>query len=240
MPAVLRNITRTISTMKTSMEPAPVSGKSFQLALVQLGGTSPTKSKNLARARTLALKAAQGQDGSGRVDLIVLPECFNSLYGAGKPSTGSKNPEREKGKFNVNEVPWISLEHFDRYAELIEGDAGEGGESTKMLHELAKETKRWLIGGSIPERDNAGKLYNTSRVIHETHVCSLTSLTDDNRTIWNPEGKMIAKYRKMHLFDVDIPGMSRAVSRSRQNHSLNFLCKRWDYFQRVGNSEWRQ
>ena len=31
-----------------------------------------------------------------------------------------------------------------------------------MLHELAKETKRWVIGGSIPERDSVGKLYNTS------------------------------------------------------------------------------
>lgn len=24
-------------------------------------------------------------------------------------------------------------------------------------------------------------------------------------TVWNPEGKLVAKYRKMHLFDIDIP-----------------------------------
>jgi hypothetical protein len=30
-----------------------------------------------------------------------------------------------------------------------------------MLHELAKETNKWLIGGSMPERDSDGKLYNT-------------------------------------------------------------------------------
>lgn len=31
-----------------------------------------------------------------------------------------------------------------------------------------------------------------------------------SRTIWNPSGKMVAKYRKMHLFDVDIPGTPKA------------------------------
>ena len=28
------------------------------------------------------------------------------------------------------------------------------------------------------------------------------------RTVWNPDGKMVAKYRTMHLFDIDIPGQS--------------------------------
>lgn len=53
-------------------------------------------------------------------------------------------------------------EHFDAYAENITGEAGEGGETTALLHELAKGTQKWLIGGSIPERDAQGKLYNTS------------------------------------------------------------------------------
>lgn len=55
-----------------------------------------------------------------------------------------------------------ATEHFDTYAEPITGESGEGGETTALLHKLAKDTKKWLIGGSIPERDNDGKLYNTS------------------------------------------------------------------------------
>ena len=43
------------------------------------------------------------------------------------------------------------------------------------------------IGGSIPERDSKNALFNTC-------------------TVWNPNGEMIAKHRKMHLFDIDIPG----------------------------------
>ncbi|KAK9894863.1 putative nitrilase [Cystobasidium minutum MCA 4210] len=149
-----------MATSSSVKQPSPVDGRSFRLALVQLGGCTPSKATNLERAKKLVLEAAKGKNGDGSVDMIVLPECFNSLYGA---------------------------EHFDTYAEPITGDSGEGGETTALLHKLAKDTKKWLIGGSIPERDNDGKLYNTS-------------------TIWNPDGKMIAKYRKMHLFDIDIPG----------------------------------
>ena len=42
----------------------------------------------------------------------------------------------------------------------------------------------FIVGGSIPEKENV--YYNTS-------------------TVWNPE-ELIAKHRKVHLLDIDIPG----------------------------------
>jgi len=54
------------------------------------------------------------------------------------------------------------------------------------LSNLAKELNVYLIGGSIPEREG-DKLYNTS-------------LT------FGPDGSLLGKYRKMHLFDVNVPG----------------------------------
>lgn len=69
---------------KTLARPTPVAGRSFKLALVQLGETSPDKKANLARAREMVLKAAKGESGNGDVDMVVLPECFNSLYGTGE------------------------------------------------------------------------------------------------------------------------------------------------------------
>lgn len=72
-------------------------------------------------------------------------------------------------------------EFFPRFAEEI-----ANGETVAFLSEMARKTKAYLIGGSIPERDGA-KIYNTS-------------LT------FNPQGKLIAKHRKMHLFDITIPG----------------------------------
>ncbi|MED6260592.1 Carbon-nitrogen hydrolase [Ataeniobius toweri] len=69
---------------------------------------------------------------------------------------------------------------FSTYAEKIPG------ESTQALSEVAKENKLYLVGGSIPEED-AGKLYNSCAV-------------------FGPDGEMILKHRKIHLFDIDVPG----------------------------------
>ena len=56
------------------------------------------------------------------------------------------------------------------------------------LSSLASRYGVWLIAGSIPERDpDDGRLYNSSLVL-------------------NPDGHFVAKHRKVHLFDIDVPG----------------------------------
>lgn len=54
------------------------------------------------------------------------------------------------------------------------------------MSEISKELGIFLVAGSIPERKD-NKFFNTS-------------------TIWGPKGDLLATYRKMHLFDIDIPG----------------------------------
>lgn len=66
--------------------------------------------------------------------------------------------------------------------------ASRGHEETiAALSRWARELGLILIGGSVPEVSD-GKLYNTSFVFDEN-------------------GEQIAKHRKVHLFDVDLPGM---------------------------------
>ncbi|KAM3933322.1 omega-amidase NIT2 isoform 1-T1 [Leptodactylus fuscus] len=72
---------------------------------------------------------------------------------------------------------------FPDYAEKIPG------QSTQMLSDLAKECGIYLIGGSIPEEDS-GKLYNTC-------------------TVFGPDGTLLIKHRKVHLFNIDVPGKIR-------------------------------
>ncbi|KAK3244448.1 hypothetical protein CYMTET_45937, partial [Cymbomonas tetramitiformis] len=74
-------------------------------------------------------------------------------------------------------------ESFPIYAEDI--DAGDAP-SASMLAEAAKEHSVVVVGGSIPER-HEGSLYNT---------CCVFSTT----------GEILAKHRKVHLFDINIPG----------------------------------
>jgi omega-amidase len=53
---------------------------------------------------------------------------------------------------------------------------------------MASEAKAYLIGGSIPEYEESTKKYYN------------TSLT------FSPNGTLLATHRKLHLFDIDIPG----------------------------------
>lgn len=72
-------------------------------------------------------------------------------------------------------------ENFPIYAEK------EGGPVWQQLSGYAKQYGIYLIGGSMPEKDAEGNVYNTSY-------------------IFDREGKQIEKHRKVHLFDIDVKG----------------------------------
>lgn len=78
-----------------------------------------------------------------------------------------------------------SNDSFPVYAEDIES-GGDASPSTAMLSEVARSLKITLVGGSIPEKCG-DRLYNT--------CC-----------VFGIDGKLKAKHRKIHLFDIDIPG----------------------------------
>mmetsp|Transcript_11929 Transcript_11929/g.28667 ORF Transcript_11929/g.28667 Transcript_11929/m.28667 type:complete len:433 (+) Transcript_11929:157-1455(+) len=114
-------------------------------------------------------------------NLVVLPEIWNSPYATAA---------------------------FPEYAESLPdiGDTKGRGPSSQLLIDAATKYKMWVVGGSIPERtteslstasngggennnndDDTDKIFNTCLVI-------------------NPEGEIVAKHRKVHLFDIDVPG----------------------------------
>ena len=84
---------------------------------------------------------------------------------------------------------------FPEYAEVLP-DVGEtldnvaqdasSSPSARLLMQKAKEHSMFIVGGSISERRD-DKIYNTCLCI-------------------NPEGTIVGKHRKVHLFDIDVPG----------------------------------
>lgn len=129
--------------------------KSLKVALIQIKAGAD-KAANLAKVSKF-IDDAVTSSTIGQLDLVMLPECFNSPY---------------------------AVDQFRNYAELI-----PSGETTSVLSELAKKHGIFIVGGSIPELDPEldNKIFNTS-------------LT------FSPLGQIIAKHRKAHLFDIDIPG----------------------------------
>eukprot|EP00358_Blepharisma_japonicum_P000507 CAMPEP_0202947758 /NCGR_PEP_ID=MMETSP1395-20130829/12123_1 /ASSEMBLY_ACC=CAM_ASM_000871 /TAXON_ID=5961 /ORGANISM="Blepharisma japonicum, Strain Stock R1072" /LENGTH=252 /DNA_ID=CAMNT_0049649255 /DNA_START=75 /DNA_END=831 /DNA_ORIENTATION=+ len=78
-----------------------------------------------------------------------------------------------------------STKYFGEYAEEIPGTP-ESSPSVHFLLEAARNHQVHIIGGSIPEREG-NKLYNTS-------ICV------------SPDGQILKKHRKVHLFDINVPG----------------------------------
>lgn len=81
-------------------------------------------------------------------------------------------------------------QYFPKYAETLlpSPPSNEKAPSFHALSALAKEANAYLLGGSIPEYETSTeKYFNTS-------------------LMFNPKGELIATHRKVHLFDIDIPG----------------------------------
>jgi deaminated glutathione amidase len=71
------------------------------------------------------------------------------------------------------------------------------GPTTDRFAAKAKQHNAYILGGSIiEESEMPGKFYNTS-------------------TLFNPQGELIATYRKIHLFDIDITGNVSANESNR-------------------------
>ncbi|BEJ18087.1 hypothetical protein CspHIS471_0703640 [Cutaneotrichosporon sp. HIS471] len=82
-------------------------------------------------------------------------------------------------------------EYSERVPDVKDGAEVPGspeGETVTAMREMARAAGTYLIGGSIPEHEPENDaIYNTL-------------------TVYDPQGRMVAKHRKVHLFDIDIPG----------------------------------
>lgn len=74
--------------------------------------------------------------------------------------------------------------------DLARGAEGAEGPTMSAACGWARELGIWLLAGSVGERDPAGEApFNTSVLI-------------------DPGGQAVARYRKLHMFDVDVEGVS--------------------------------
>ncbi|KAI9761290.1 MAG: hypothetical protein M4579_001080 [Chaenotheca gracillima] len=84
-------------------------------------------------------------------------------------------------------------QYFSSYAETLLPSPPTPTQSPTYhaLADLARESSAYIIGGSIPEYSPTTKKHHN------------TSLT------FSPTGELLATHRKVHMFDIDIPGKIR-------------------------------
>ncbi|MBF0754153.1 carbon-nitrogen hydrolase family protein [Jeotgalicoccus nanhaiensis] len=116
------------------------------------------------------------------------------------------NTKQDKAK-NLNDITNFIEEAASEGAELVSlpeyctymgkdedkvkhAESIPNGETFELLSNLAKTHSIFIHVGSILEEYNNEKSYNTSFII-------------------NPHGEIIGKYQKIHLFDIEIEGVSK-------------------------------
>jgi len=76
---------------------------------------------------------------------------------------------------------------YGSHGRMRAAAAAVPGPFTEPLAAVARERGIWILGGSVPELAEDGRIYNTS-------------------CLFDRGGELVARYRKIHLFDVDPPG----------------------------------
>ena len=83
-----------------------------------------------------------------------------------------------------------NVDFMGREEDKIAGAEDLDGPTFRAYAAKAREKAIWLLAGTIAERAPAGRIFNTS-------------------VLYGPDGTRAGVYRKIHLFDVDIPDGAR-------------------------------
>lgn len=125
--------------------------------------------------------------------------CIQLASGADKQANLQRAAEHvEKAAAQGNKIVILpecfnspyGTKYFPQYAETLlpSPPPADQAPSFHALAKMASDNKVYLVGGSIPEfNPDTKKHYNTS-------------------LIFGPDGSLLASHRKVHLFDIDIPG----------------------------------
>lgn len=83
---------------------------------------------------------------------------------------------------------FVGLAERDKFAVAEVLDEARPGRILTALKEMAQRSGVWVLAGGLPEA--------TGRPDKVWNACAVVA----------PDGRLAARYRKIHLFDVDIPG----------------------------------
>ena len=105
---------------------------------------------------------------------------------ANRKQAGELLDEAADGGADLAALPevWTYMGSARRHREVAEPVPGQ---TSEWLAETARRRSMWILGGSILEAGDDGAVFNTS-------------------LLFDRNGELAARYRKIHLFDVDLPG----------------------------------
>ncbi|KJZ78748.1 hypothetical protein HIM_02139 [Hirsutella minnesotensis 3608] len=167
-------------------------------SVLSFGPAAPLLCSRFIRAMSAATSAPSSAAGSVLKKPVKLA-CVQLAAGTDKMANlthaATQVAKAAKGGAKIVVLPECfnspyGCNYFPDYAETLlpSPPSPEQAPSFHALSAMAADNGVYLVGGSIPELDpGTKKYYNTS-------------------LIFGPDGKLLDTARKVHLFDIDIPG----------------------------------
>ena len=173
--------------------------------------TEQAKNKNMSMSMSSASSLPMNEStGNTKVALLQFKVTEDKLQTHATASSYLKKSHEKGASLTILPEIWNSpyaTTAFAEYAEKLPNidyqyepqaeskcSIMQESPSAKLLFDAATKYNMYIIGGSIPEINlDDGKIYNTCLCI-------------------SPSGKLIGKHRKVHLFDIDVPGGIRFPS----------------------------
>mmetsp|Transcript_30659 Transcript_30659/g.56719 ORF Transcript_30659/g.56719 Transcript_30659/m.56719 type:complete len:412 (-) Transcript_30659:76-1311(-) len=177
---------------------ASAARRSSLLAFAPPLPSGKSNQRGFATEKTMSSSSTDIQQIKNRVALLQLPVTSDKSQNIQTAKDYIQKAYEAGAQLCVLPEIWNSpyaTSAFAEYAEvlpevgdsLLDGDkANNWGLSSITLMEMAKSTNMYIVGGSIPETCSS-KIYNTCLIV-------------------NPSGKIVGKHRKVHLFDINVPG----------------------------------
>lgn len=202
MSSISSSSTSTSANDNNIVQPSQVQNR---VALLQLPVTH-NKDINL---QTAISYIRQAHTAGAR--LCVLPEIWNSPYATSAfPEYAELLPQVGDCLLpSKSSASDYTVEEGNNEAEKDDDNGITWGKSSRMLMEMAKLTNMYIVGGSIPEYVvvDDSSLSNNSDDNHGQTTSTMNRYKYFNTClVINPHGKVVAKHRKVHLFDVNVPG----------------------------------
>ena len=201
MSSISSSSTSTSDNNNNIVQPSQVQNR---VALLQLPVTH-NKDINL---QTAISYIRQAHHAGAR--LCVLPEIWNSPYATSAfPEYAELLPQVGDCLLPSKSAYGTTIEEGNKEAEEDDDNGITWGKSSRMLMEMAKLTNMYIVGGSIPEVVvvDDSSLSNNSDDNHVQTTSTMNRYKYFNTClVINPHGKVVAKHRKVHLFDVNVPG----------------------------------
>lgn len=149
-------------------------------AVAQVTSTNNKFSNLVNVAKCAAMAKNQG------ASMLFLPECFGFIGSSGAETLENAENLEDNKRTNDESITALLQSTVDG---VDQEDQQVGNDAVSLmdgLRTIARASNMWISGGGIHE--------SIGDRVHNTHV------------ILDEQGDLVTKYRKIHLFDVSIPG----------------------------------